>query len=178
MPGPPRHPTEASTRPKSSTPRKIGAKIIHHQTPGAGGPPVTKEGGPPDPRASTAVRAGATSKRRIEHRSRVCATVSSDERVDKATRLAGYELASIHPVRRCDVGQQCIPVATWASSIIPGARAVTSTQRKRCTHIRVAKHRRRTDAAHATPAVSTRSHPWLGPPRGVAGHIQPHSPGA
>ena len=49
---------------KSSTPRKIGAKIIHHQTPGAGGPPVTKEGGPPDPRASTAVRAGATSKRR------------------------------------------------------------------------------------------------------------------
>ena len=56
---------------------------------------------------------------------------SSDERVDKATRLAGYELASIHPVRRCDVGQQCIPVATWASSIIPGARAVTSTQRKR-----------------------------------------------
>ena len=28
---------------------------------------------------------------------------SSDERVDKATRLAGYELASIHPVRRCDV---------------------------------------------------------------------------
>ena len=41
------------------------------------------------------------------------------------------------------------------------------TQRKRCTHIRVAKHRRRTDAAHATPAVSTRSHPWLGAHRAL-----------
>ena len=38
----------AKTRP----PRKIGAKIIHHQTPGAGGPPVTKEGGPIHPAGS------------------------------------------------------------------------------------------------------------------------------
>ena len=47
---------------RRGSPRKIGAKIIHHQTPGAGGPPVTKEGGPPDPRASTAVPTQATQR--------------------------------------------------------------------------------------------------------------------
>ena len=37
---------------RRGSPRKIGAKIIHHQTPGAGGPPVTKEGGPIHPAGS------------------------------------------------------------------------------------------------------------------------------